>query len=276
MAVDRREALRRTLADLQRTTGLPVVFGGLVGGAAMPLLDFRGTRTNALQGVVVKAGTGLGGSVITAGRPRVASDYLTDRSISHHYDPVVAHEGLRSLAAIPVVAGGSVVAVLYGGLHQTTTIGERCLRAAQDVARTLSRQLEVEREVGRRVAEVRAELEQRATADRAALEDVRTAYAQLRALLAETPGAAARERLRGIANLLAQATGPRSASVRLAAREVDVLALAATGCRNAEIADRLGLLPETVKAYLRSAYRKLSARNRQEAVVLARREGLLP
>jgi DNA-binding CsgD family transcriptional regulator len=62
----------------------------------------------------------------------------------------------------------------------------------------------------------------------------------------------------------------------LTPREVDVLSYVAIGCTNAEAAGRLGLLPETVKSYLRSAMRKLDAHTRLEAVASARRAGLLP
>jgi DNA-binding CsgD family transcriptional regulator len=64
--------------------------------------------------------------------------------------------------------------------------------------------------------------------------------------------------------------------VHLSAREVDVLAQAALGCSNREIATRLSLRPETVKSYLGSAMTKLDAHTRLEAVVHARRLGLLP
>ena len=72
----------------------------------------------------------------------------------------------------------------------------------------------------------------------------------------------------------AGATAP--VQVRLAPREVDVLACVAAGATNAAAAERLGLRPETVKGYLRSAMRKLGAHTRLEAVVAARRAGLLP
>lgn len=62
----------------------------------------------------------------------------------------------------------------------------------------------------------------------------------------------------------------------LSAREIDVLASAATGCRNSEIAQVLNLKPSTVKSYLRSAFDKLGATSRHDAVVAARRAGLLP
>jgi DNA-binding CsgD family transcriptional regulator len=62
----------------------------------------------------------------------------------------------------------------------------------------------------------------------------------------------------------------------LAPRELDVLAWVAEGSTNAAVARRLGLRPETVKSYLRSAMRKLGAHTRGEAVATARRAGLLP
>ena len=62
----------------------------------------------------------------------------------------------------------------------------------------------------------------------------------------------------------------------LSPREVDVLACVALGATNATVADRLGLRPETVKGYLRSSMRKLGAHTRLQAVVAARRWGVLP
>ncbi|MBO0805653.1 MAG: response regulator transcription factor, partial [Nocardiopsaceae bacterium] len=61
----------------------------------------------------------------------------------------------------------------------------------------------------------------------------------------------------------------------LSPREIDVLREVGLGCSNAEAAHRLALRPETVKAYLRSASRKLGTRGRYQAVLAARSRGLL-
>jgi two-component system, NarL family, nitrate/nitrite response regulator NarL len=61
----------------------------------------------------------------------------------------------------------------------------------------------------------------------------------------------------------------------LAPRERDVLRLAAAGSTNHEIAGELGLGSETVKTLLSRAFAKLEARNRTEAVTIARERGLL-
>jgi DNA-binding NarL/FixJ family response regulator len=62
---------------------------------------------------------------------------------------------------------------------------------------------------------------------------------------------------------------------RLSGREREVLDLIASGATNREIGDRLHLSPWTVKEYTGTVYRKLSVRNRTEAVQRAQRLGLL-
>jgi DNA-binding NarL/FixJ family response regulator len=61
----------------------------------------------------------------------------------------------------------------------------------------------------------------------------------------------------------------------LSEREREVLELIAAGSTNREIAQRLYLSPHTVKEHTSALYRKLSARNRAEAVQRAQRIGLL-
>jgi len=54
-----------------------------------------------------------------------------------------------------------------------------------------------------------------------------------------------------------------------------VLEAVASGATNREIAERLFLSPHTVKEHTSSLYRKLSVRNRAEAVQKAQRLGLI-
>jgi LuxR family maltose regulon positive regulatory protein len=56
----------------------------------------------------------------------------------------------------------------------------------------------------------------------------------------------------------------------LSARELEVLRAIAEGCSNQEIADRFVLSPKTVKRHLSNIYAKLEAKNRTQAVALAR------
>jgi DNA-binding NarL/FixJ family response regulator len=63
--------------------------------------------------------------------------------------------------------------------------------------------------------------------------------------------------------------------VVLSPREREVLRLAAEGSTNQEIGTELGLGTETVKTMLSRAFGKLGARNRTEAVSIAKERGLL-
>jgi DNA-binding NarL/FixJ family response regulator len=61
----------------------------------------------------------------------------------------------------------------------------------------------------------------------------------------------------------------------LSPRERQVLRLAANGATNQEISSELALGTETVKTLLSRAFAKLGARNRTEAVTLAKERGVL-
>lgn len=62
----------------------------------------------------------------------------------------------------------------------------------------------------------------------------------------------------------------------LSARESEVLALIAQGLSNQEIADRAFLSINSVKTYIRLAYRKIGVERRTQAVVWATQHGFLP
>jgi len=104
-------------------------------------------------------------------------------------------------------------------------------------------------------------------------EAIRRAFAELRALASGAEVESDRQTLRDFCRRLVP-HGRHDGM--LSEREVDVLAHAATGLHNGEIAGALDLSPETVKSYLRSTLVKLGAHSRQEAVDAARRAGLLP
>jgi DNA-binding NarL/FixJ family response regulator len=61
----------------------------------------------------------------------------------------------------------------------------------------------------------------------------------------------------------------------LTEREKRILRLVCDGLTNAEIATRLGLAPDTVKAELKRIFRKIEVRNRTQAAMHLVRQGLL-
>ncbi|MFF1707401.1 response regulator transcription factor [Streptomyces sp. NPDC058252] len=279
MAADAADAveMRGALVRLRRTTGLPVAFGGLVesGRQQVRISELSGTATAALSALAVSSGNGLGGKAVALARPCAVTDYSASRQISHEYDVAVATEGLCSVLAVPVVVRRRVRGVLYGALRTARPLGDRTLGAAVAAARDVEQALVV-RDEARDLMAVTARQPDPA-AGGAAWEEVRAAHGALRALAPRIVDPALRAELLSVCGRLAEAgPGPGAPHVRLAPREVDVLACVAAGATNAGAAERLGLRAETVKGYLRSAMRKLGAHTRWEAVVAARRAGLLP
>lgn len=259
--------------------GLDVVFGGITRPRAtgFAITHTRGGRTDRLNGLMIRTGHGLGGLVMTSARPATVRDYLSDGRITHAYDAAVSAERLRTVTAFPVIVKGDVRGVLYGAMRDAAPLSTAASAAMKQVAGGIGFDLAVDEAVTRQ-ADLAAAAESLRTARTAApdreWEEVRTAFAELRELAQDVEDADIRARLDSILDRMAH---PRpSAGVRLSAREVDVLALVAMGCGNAEIGIRLNLQAETVKSYLRTASRKLGAQGRVDAVRLARAAGQLP
>ncbi|MFI6436385.1 response regulator transcription factor [Streptomyces sp. NPDC050759] len=272
------DALRQVLRQVHDRSGIPVLFGGQVENTRLSLSQFIGVRTAGLRGLRVRAEAGLGGRVLTTGRSAGVTDYRSARSITHDYDRPVLTEGIRSVVAVPVVVAGAVRMVLYGASRGPAPLGDRATDVVADASRRLAAELVIRDEVDHRLrlldaAQVSAADEQRGVAP----EEIRQVHAELRRIAQQVPDDDLRSRLLDAAGRLARPSAAHAApDTPLAPRELDVLAQVALGCSNAEAGRRLALLPETVKSYLRSAMRKLGAGTRFEAVVAARRQGLLP
>lgn len=255
------ERLRR----LQQMTGLPVVFGGAVesrgGRQRLVISRLTGTVGDALDGLVIGSGQGLGGAVLATRSTRRAEDYATDASITHDYDDAVRSERLQSVVAAPILVHGSVHGVIYGAVRDDHSIGGRTVRAVDLVATLAGRDVE---------SRLRPQAGDEVTSPTAALDE-------LAQIISSVPDLDLRRRLVQVHRDLerTQRRRPGAPMANLAPRELDALRLAGIGATNLAIAAELGLAPETVKSYLASAMRKLGASNRTEAVHHARTAGLL-
>jgi LuxR family maltose regulon positive regulatory protein len=87
--------------------------------------------------------------------------------------------------------------------------------------------------------------------------------------------------LRAFAERIAEGSGLKLADCvastvsNLTAKELQVLALVASGQSNDALAEKLFVSESTVRTHLRSINAKLNARSRLEALAIARREGLI-
>jgi LuxR family transcriptional regulator, regulator of acetate metabolism len=256
--------LPERLLRLQRLTGLPVVFGGstrpAAGGRQLVLSRVLGTFGSSLLGLVVPSGRGLGGTVLRSGTSYRIDDYRTTTKITHDYDRiVVGEERIVGIFAVPVLVRGAIHGVLYGAARDEQPIGDRTLREASLIASLLEQDVEA----------------QLHTEPKRSTGSARTPIEELAEIIRETPDLVLRTRLLRIHRALGGGPIGPTVGSPLAPRELDALRLVAVGASNMEIAARLGLSPETVKAYLRSAMRKLDVRNRTAAVHAARLAGVL-
>lgn len=274
------DALRGELRTIAAHGVAPVLFGGEVQNDTLHLSEFVGTRTNNLKGLAIPSLSGLGGRVVAQRAPASVHDYGNSSTITHHYDRPVLSEGLRSILAVPVMVRGTSRAVLYAAIRDCAPIGDRTADIVVAASRRLGTEIAIRDEVDRRL-EMMQTLDVNA-AGGATSEELRDIHAELRSVAQTVTDSSLQARLRGLSQRLAGILRPTAdgaddePAVHLTPREVDVLSHVALGCTNSEAAQRLSVGPETVKSYLRSAMSKLDARSRHEAVVTARRLGLLP
>lgn len=284
-------ALTGAVRELARRTHFPVSFGGLVQDGNARIGAIYGTRTRSLDGLNVQVMRGLGGRAMAELRPRATPDYGAARHITHDYDRHILGEGISTLLAVPVIVSGRVRGLLYGGAWSSANVGEVVIKPAFQVADALATELRVRDEVERRLSalDVTAGVEGLPAASpahhpslpAAHREELRESYAELRTIASAITDPAVRARLAQVEQRLAALSGDddvphQPSTVTLSPRETDVLACAAIGATNAQIAAQLSLREGTVKAYLSSAMAKLDASTRHAAVTKARRSGLLP
>lgn len=274
------DLVSRAVRELSRRTRFPVAFGGLIEEGVVSVTSIVGNRTHSLDGLRVRPERGLGGRAMMELRPRMTSDYRSSQQITHDYDVFVLGEGLRTLLAVPIIVSGRPRGVLYAGGWEQAPLGGVTTAPAMQVAQSVADELRIRDEVDRRLRLAAPPAPVVAPSQR---EELRESFAELRSIAAIVDDSELRARIAQVEKRLvalagdspAPATGPVP-TVHLSPRETDVLACAALGATNAEIAAQLGLRGGTVKAYLGTAMSKLNASTRHAAVAKARRAGLLP
>lgn len=272
-----RRILARSLETLRKHAGMDMVFGGPVrhGAVSMEITDLTGVRTRSAVNLVVRNGEGLGGKALMLGRPVSVADYFAAEGITHAYDHAVRPEAIQTLAALPLIVDRTPRVLIYLAARTHVRLGDRWFDSFTPLVRRLERDIAVEDEVGRRLNLIRANAEaEQATLTRTDIHDIAMELADLADHITD---ATLRARIEAVGNRFAPILTPHSLAppTLLRPREIEVLEHVARGSSNREIAEALGLLPNTVKSYLKSAMRKLHAHNRIQAVLAARELGVL-
>jgi DNA-binding CsgD family transcriptional regulator len=285
MRPDDADAYRSVLRLVRRHTELPIVFGGSFSDGSLVLSEFIGTLTDGMHGLHVLPGKGMGGYVLEHRRPYTVNDYGTAKTITHDYDDPALGAGICAIAAAPVTVGRAVRGVLYAAIRSAFPLGDRVTDALVEGSRRLAGELTIRDEVDKRVRllENAGSAPSPASSEAPSQEELRELHTELRSIAQRLEDGALRERLCRACDRFASLGSaqpaphePAAAAQQLSPRELDVLGNVALGCSNKEAAQRLSLRPETVKAYLQNAASKLGVHGRQQAVIAARRAGLLP
>lgn len=258
--------------------GLDATFAGIVspGADGFTIDTTSGERMESLFNLGILVGAGLGGKALMLARPAAVSDYGNANGITHHYDQAVSAAGLRSVFAIPVVPSDTPRAVVYGALRSPVPISDTRLSIVHRSIRQFEFDLRVREEVERNLAERGTE-----TSMARMREELRDIYAETRAIADKITDPALKERIEALcerarSNALSRSPAPALPATSLTKRELDVVAQVAAGLSNADVAARLGLVPSTVKSYLKVAMRKFGVHNRMALVTECRRAGIVP
>lgn len=266
------------LNELQSRSGVDAVMGGQVNprSDSFAITELRGMRTDSFANLQIRAGEGLGGRALITGRPAFVRSYTRARGITHLYDWAVKNENIETAAAWPVMVDNRTRMVLYMASRSSVKVTDRWLDCLGALVRRVELDIAVRAEVARRIEDLHV---QQATMHRNEVDEVLSGIADVAEHLTDP---ALRLRLSELHRALAATqqsavvADDNNTSAKLSPRERDVIAEIAHGLTNGQVAESLGLLPNTVKAYLKSAMRKLHVTNRVQAIIAARSAGIIP
>ncbi|AKK11796.1 acetate metabolism transcriptional regulator RamA [Corynebacterium uterequi] len=272
---DDEESIRAALTSLKTATGIPVtMYGTLLPDDRLHITQWIGLRTPALQNLVIDAGVGIAGRVVSTRRPVGVSDYTRANIISHEHDRAIQDESLHSIVAVPVVVQREIRGILYVGVHSPVRLGDKVIEEVTMTARSLEQDLAVNAAL-RRAEGSKLSGKAGRSMNGAEWEQVRSTHSKLRMLANRVQDPSLRKELETLCDQMVSPVRVKQ-TTKLSARELDVLSCVALGHTNVEAAEEMGIGAETVKSYLRSVMRKLGAHTRYEAVNAARRIGALP
>ena len=272
---DDEEAVRAALSSLKNATGIPVtMYGTLLADNRLQITQWVGLRTPALQNLIIDAGVGVGGRVVSTRRAVGVTDYARANTISHENDRAMQDEGIHSIVAVPVIVQREMRGVLDVGVHSPVRLGDKVIEEVTMTARSLEQDLAVNSAM-RRADGAKGAAARGNVMNGAEWEQIRSTHSKLRMLANRVEDDDVRRELEMLCDQMVSPVRVKQ-STKLSARELDVLSCVALGHTNIEAAEEMGIGAETVKSYLRSVMRKLGAHTRYEAVNAARRIGALP
>jgi LuxR family transcriptional regulator, regulator of acetate metabolism len=133
--LDRRTAFRSILDRLPGEVGIDVAFIGELDHTGNIILGHAvRTRTDAVDGLVVPPGIGLGGRVMKTGRPEWVANYPVGAGLIRPFSADADREGIKGMLAVPLVHAGRWLGVLYGADRAEGRYGDLAVKALEAAA----------------------------------------------------------------------------------------------------------------------------------------------
>jgi signal transduction histidine kinase len=159
--LDRRTAFRSILERLPDDIGIDVAWIGELDPAGSIVLGHAvRTQTDAVEGLVVPPGVGLGGHVMQTGRPQWVPNYPVASDLTRPFSTHAHREGVKGMVAVPLVHSGRWLGVLYAAHRAEMRYGDLTVEALE-VAATRAANAAVVAERARHGAEVAVHEERR-------------------------------------------------------------------------------------------------------------------
>ncbi|MDR7254242.1 DNA-binding CsgD family transcriptional regulator [Nocardioides sp. BE266] len=197
----------------------------------------------------------LESEMVRRGEPALVLDAAAD---PRAYRPLADLAGMESFVAAPVVAGDRVIGLLHAD-NREAAVGELDRDILWSFALGFAQVFERAVLLGR-LRDQRAEVMRAMKSVENVLDDLASSEIELSTRERTTALAASRP----VHPVVAER--PRVLEELLTTRELEVLALMATGATNDRIAQRLVIGTQTVKSHVKQVLRKLRVENRAEAI----------
>ena len=97
-----------------------------------------GRNEAVLRQIRVSSGQGLGGKVVALRRPVLVTDYVRDPAITMHFRDLAIMESLGAMAAVPVIADGDIMAIIYAATRDASCPGDDAILRLDQAASGLA------------------------------------------------------------------------------------------------------------------------------------------
>lgn len=242
-----------------------------------------GAHTEEYRNLVVSHGAGLGGLAADLRRGVRVDDYVTSKEITDDYRVIVADEGLRGMACVPVQGPEGSTLLMYAANRSADPLSDRTFGRLEGLAE--GAQNVIDRLRGpdpdavlnerRRLAQELHESVAQVFFTIAVTAEERRSDPEAMARIAEMARVGGHDLRQRLARLQGVEIPAQRDEELLTRRERIILELVAEGLSNHDIGRKLNVAESTVKWHVRRLMAKLDAQSRWQAVVHARERWLL-